>query len=169
MFNPLKSKAMKTKMYLEKTVDFKSLFAFVFLLTSHSLLAQVNKKTSDKALISINNEIQLKDQLKKDWIKAHPGDYVNQGGNLSNQNSAILHTSPNNQDDGVAQRKEIYAPLPHIEGFPKYESTGNKLVDDETYRTKKQAWINENKILYEVLNSKNSQDPSIRNSVINNK
>lgn len=55
-------------------------------------------------------------------------------------------TSPIKKDSQQSERIKVEAP-----NFPEYKSTGNKIEDDENYRTEKEKWINENPEEYNKL------------------
>lgn len=90
------------------------------------------------------------DNLKAQWIMAHPDEYKRMGGQIEEKRTQPVMTIDKEGQQG--QRKQVHYPAPEVPGFPAYVNTGNRMVDDENYAVQKQLWISINKSQYDAMN-----------------
>lgn len=114
-------------------------------------------KTSENTKTSVQFQ---NDDFKTQWIKQNPEAYNNMGGVISSdEQSQSLSRQSTNQH--TPTKREIII-FPDIQSFPKFEQTGDPLVDNENYRMKKQAWINSHQEEYNKMNVVNNSDSKKR-------
>jgi hypothetical protein len=104
-------------------------------------------------------------EYKRKWILENPETYKGMGGTLDSDQQKQTLSTPQNSND--APKKAIII-LPDVPDFPKYEQTGNAIIDNENYRAKKQAWINSHPEEYNQLNQINNSDGKKRVKPANN-
>lgn len=137
---------METKSHKLKTV------IYVMILSLSSLIGFAQRKSS---VIESKPTIQFpSEEYKTKWILENPATYQSMGGSLTQEQQSQVNTRQSGNQNTIA-KKEIVI-FPDIPSFPKYEQTGNPLVDNENYRIKKDAWISANQAEYNKMNLLNN-------------
>ena len=149
-----------------KSIKLKTII-YVMVLSSLSLLGfaqQKSKVVKSKPAIQFPSE-----EYKTKWIIENPSTYESMGGSLSQAQQSQVNAKQTENQNTLA--KKVIVIFPDISSFPKYEQTGNPLVDNENYRIKKDAWINTHQAEYNRMNLLNNPNGNSRvsNKVTDNK